>query len=224
MLSNIAAGTEEHIWSLFQAQKQSGLVKTLIRMATSSETMSVRKEALWAICNIVTTGTTSQYQYMIELDVLDPLCDILTYRDDSKLLLIVLEALENILIKNEENGTSHAQTIEEYQGLDALESLQDHPSNEVYMKAVSILERFFGGAEEEEDQNIMPSSDANCFEFSVPKELFPPESNSNSSSSNTNFKKADHLFHQQKSYNQQQNTQFHFGSDNGMNIGVSQQR
>jgi importin subunit alpha-6/7 len=174
MLSNIAAGTEDHIWSIFQATRNSGLVNSIIKKASSSETINVRKEAIWTISNILTTGCRHQYKILVQLDAIDPLCEILSYMEDSKLLVIAMAALEVILVNNEEDNTAHDQIIEAYGGVEALEKLQEHPSNEVYEKAVYLIEKFFNGIEEENDQNVMPTTIGDTtFEFAAPKQLFP---------------------------------------------------
>lgn len=72
-----------------------------------------------------------------------------------------LEGLENILKVGEadkEMGVNggvnlYAQIIEESDGLDKIENLQSHDNNEIYEKAVKILERYW--AEEEEMQNLL---------------------------------------------------------------------
>lgn len=200
MLSNIAAGTVDDIWAIFAAEKMNGLVRKLIRLASvrNDESMNVRKEALWTLSNIITTGNAEQHNIILKMSVIDPLCDVLSsasYRHDAKLLLAVMEALEVILYKNELNGTSYDRVIDEYDGVEALENLQDHPSNDVYMKAAFILEKYFNGtAEDEQDIAFFTQSDNNNtvsmkFDFSSPssgitdnlplppKQLFPTRNN-----------------------------------------------
>lgn len=71
-----------------------------------------------------------------------------------------LEGLENILKVGEAdkdmgmNGgvNLYAQMIDECDGSDKIENLQTHDNNEIYEKAVKILERYW--AEEEEDEQI----------------------------------------------------------------------
>jgi len=64
-----------------------------------------------------------------------------------------------------DNGTNeYVILIEEHKGVDNIEALQNHPNNEIYAKAVSILESYF--AAEEEDQNTAPNvNTTNHFTF-----------------------------------------------------------
>ena len=43
-----------------------------------------------------------------------------------------------------------AQTVDECEGLDKIENLQTHDNNEIYEKAVKILERYWAEEDEEE--------------------------------------------------------------------------
>lgn len=94
-----------------------------------------------------------------------------------------LEGLENILKVGEadkEMGLNdgvnlYAQIIEESDGLDKIESLQSHDNNEIYEKAVKILERYW--AEEEEDQNLQDGGNENPqqgFNFGNSQPAVPP--------------------------------------------------
>lgn len=64
------------------------------------------------------------------------------------------------------NGINlYAQMIDEFEGLDKIENLQTHDNNEIYEKAVKILERYW--AEEEEDgQIVQDGGDGNQHGFS----------------------------------------------------------
>lgn len=53
----------------------------------------------------------------------------------------------------------YAQTIDECDGLDKIENLQTHDNNELYEKAVKILEKYW--AEEDEEQNLPDGADGN---------------------------------------------------------------
>jgi hypothetical protein len=50
-----------------------------------------------------------------------------------------------------------SQLIEDAEGLDKIEALQEHQNEELYEKAVTILETYFD-AEEGEDQNLAPAA------------------------------------------------------------------
>jgi len=77
------------------------------------------------------------------------MCDLLNYQDH-KIILVGLEALDNIL-KVGETATfnPYASQIEECSGLDRLEILQNHNHKDVYEKATNLLETYFEAEEEE---------------------------------------------------------------------------
>lgn len=94
-----------------------------------------------------------------------------------------LEGLENILKVGEadkEMGLNggvnlYAQIIEESDGLDKVENLQSHDNNEIYEKAVKILERYW--AEEEEEQILQDGGNENsqqAFNFGNNQPAAPP--------------------------------------------------
>ncbi|KAJ4915007.1 Importin subunit alpha-4 [Raphanus sativus] len=101
--------------------------------------------------------------YLVAQGCIKPLCDLLIC-PDPRIVTVCLEGLENILKIGEadkEMGLNggvnlYAQLIEESDGLDKIENLQSHDNNEIYEKAVKILERYWA---EEEDEQILPDGD-----------------------------------------------------------------
>lgn len=66
------------------------------------------------------------------------------------------------------NGCNpYAQMIEDAEGLDKIESLQDHPNEDLYEKSVHILETYFD-IDEGEDQNLAPQAAGNAYAFGAP--------------------------------------------------------
>lgn len=174
MLSNIAAGSVTQLESVFQQRDLLGRVIQIAR----SDRFEVRKEALWVVCNIFTTGEENHVRNLVQNDGFAALIDGLQVTD-SKVLLVVLEAIEVVLKLGNRLGLNYAQMFDELTGLDQLEALQEHPSEEVYLKAVEMLEKYFG-VEDEEDENIAPSHEDGMFSFGInappAKQLFPDTS------------------------------------------------
>ena len=88
---------------------------------------------------------------------------------DARIVTVALEGLENILKVGEVNKVhgqpnQYAQFIDEAEGLEKIEDLQNHTNNDIYDKAVKIMEEYFG-LEDEEDQNLAPAMDANANQF-----------------------------------------------------------
>ena len=88
---------------------------------------------------------------MAKLKVIQPLCDMLAYKD-ATVVQCVLESLSNILKHvgslpggSDEMTRDHVTSqIEECGGLDKIEQLQTHESHEIYSLAYKIIDEYFG--------------------------------------------------------------------------------
>ncbi|KAL3638194.1 Importin subunit alpha-4 [Castilleja foliolosa] len=165
-ISNITAGNKTQIQAVIQADIISPLVRLL-----QYEPFEIKKEAAWAISNATSGGSPEQIRFLVDQGCIKPLCDLLVC-PDPRIVTVCLEGLENILKVSEtdkENGLNgginiYAQMIDDCEGLDKIENLQSHDNNEIYEKAVKILEKYW--VEEDEDQNITDGVDENHQGFS----------------------------------------------------------
>lgn len=152
-------------------------MQKLIDIASNS-TWETKKEALWTLSNICTTGGDEHVKYLVELHGLQPLAEVLSLKNaDAVILSTVLDAIERILDVGEKHNADFALMFDEYNGIDHLEGLQEHPSNAVYQKTVKIIETYFGEAGID-DENLAPgTTDAGTFAFGItsPKQLFPAD-------------------------------------------------
>ena len=58
--------------------------------------------------------------------------------------------------------------FDEAEGVDKLEALQEHSNEDIYNKAVELLEKYFG-EDGDEDENLKPNiANADGFTFGVP--------------------------------------------------------
>lgn len=167
-ISNITAGNKEQIGSVIEAN----IIPPLIAILTNAD-FDVKKEAAWAISNATSGGTPEQIKYLVEQGCIEPLCNLLTIHD-SRIVSVALEGLENILRvgQKEKDATGaeyndYARAIEGVGGLDKIEGLQHHSNQEVYEKAVRILEVFFIPEEEEEIDGVLPDNAGSQFGFGV---------------------------------------------------------
>jgi importin subunit alpha-1 len=111
------------------------------------------------VVNATSSGTPEQIRYLVELNVIPPLCDLLSIVD-TKIVEVALNGLDNILKLGQQDsrltdGTNpYALKIEECGGLDKIEFLQSHQNEKIYKKAFQLIETFF--SQEEDDNALMP--------------------------------------------------------------------
>lgn len=103
-----------------------------------------QREAAWALTNLTSGGSTEQILSLCEQGVLKPLCDLLTARDE-RLLMVVLDGITNILSAGNKIGQLETVSlaVEECEGLEKIESLQNHENETIYHKALNIVTTFF---------------------------------------------------------------------------------
>jgi len=172
LASNITAGTQDQIAMLV---RRTELSRSLINNASNSA-WDVRKEAIWALSNICTVGSDVQVMGLVQAEGLRPIVDILGFMNaDSTVLMAALDAVDTVLAVGVRHDMDYVPLIDEYNGIEFIEQLQEHPTNAVYEKTVHILETYFG-ADDEEDENMAPVvTDSGTFGFGMasPKQLFP---------------------------------------------------
>mmetsp|Transcript_36393 Transcript_36393/g.53314 ORF Transcript_36393/g.53314 Transcript_36393/m.53314 type:complete len:524 (-) Transcript_36393:179-1750(-) len=166
MLSNIAAGTAPQISALLAAPN---VIGHAIGQLAQGE-WDVRKEACWVVSNVATGGTWEHARVLVDQGCLEPICDLLGV-SDSKIILVALDALEALLRKADahDQAVEWVTLVDEADGIEKIEALQEHEHEEVYEKAVAVLEEFFAAEDEEEDENLAPNAAAGDggFQFGV---------------------------------------------------------
>ncbi|KAB1222937.1 Importin subunit alpha-1 [Morella rubra] len=166
-ISNITAGNRGQIQTVIEAN----IILPLVHLLQHAE-FDIKKEAAWALSNATSGGSHEQIQFLVSQGCIKPLCDLLIC-PDPRIVTVCLEGLENILKVGDadrEMGMNdginiYAQMIDECDGLDKIENLQSHDNNEIYEKAVKILERYWA-EEEEEEQNLQENGNGNQQGFS----------------------------------------------------------
>ncbi|XP_017116512.1 importin subunit alpha-5-like [Drosophila elegans] len=150
-ICNIAAGNREHIQAIINAS----LFPKLVNITQTAE-FKTRKMAALVIANATSGGSSEQIKYLVEVGCVPPMCDFLTILD-SDIILVALNALENILKAGEEHHSRpnpYALAIEECCGLDKIEYLQAHENRDIYQKSFDIIKLYFGS--EEDDCRMAP--------------------------------------------------------------------
>ena len=168
-LSNVAAGTKAQVEALISVP---GMMGEVVRIMGEGA-YEVAKEACWILTNICTGGDKSHVLHVVENKGVEAIC-LKLKEMDVKVTESLLDALEAILSKAGEEATDRLTTlIDECGGIDVLEELQQHESPAVYNKAITMIENWFGGDDEEEDgeNSFAPNIEATTggsFAFGAP--------------------------------------------------------
>eukprot|EP01126_Amoeba_proteus_P066814 TRINITY_DN9741_c0_g1_i2.p1 TRINITY_DN9741_c0_g1~~TRINITY_DN9741_c0_g1_i2.p1 ORF type:complete len:312 (-),score=42.58 TRINITY_DN9741_c0_g1_i2:18-953(-) len=161
-ISNISAGNKDQIQAVIDVVAIPRLIELL-----GNSPFDVKKEAAWALRNVASGGSIEQIEYIVECNLIPPLCELLVC-NDAGIVLVALEGLEKLLqVGQNENGTNeHACKIVECDGLDKIDSLQHHLNNAIYSKSVYILETYFGGEEEYLEKSSTDRTNG-CYYFGI---------------------------------------------------------
>merc|ERR1712194_128726 len=137
-------GNKDQIQAIIDNQ----LIPPVINQLSTAD-FDIKKEAAWAISNATCGGSPQQIEYMIEQGCIKPMVDLLSV-NDVKVIGVALDGLENMLKvgkqKQQEFGTPEnvvSGLIEQADGLQKIEQLQEDANEEVYQKAMKILENYF---------------------------------------------------------------------------------
>lgn len=163
LISNVTAGTQTQIQAVIDAN----LIEAVFHVLKTAE-FKAQKEAVWAITNLTSGGTIEQITYIANHGIVPILCNLLTVRD-SKVTLVILDGLKNILDcgKKIDQLQAICDLIEECGGLDKIETLQQSENEKVYQAALHIIEEFFSGDDEDEETRPEVAANGDGFDFNV---------------------------------------------------------
>mmetsp|Transcript_1925 Transcript_1925/g.3614 ORF Transcript_1925/g.3614 Transcript_1925/m.3614 type:complete len:541 (+) Transcript_1925:65-1687(+) len=143
-ISNITAGNQSQIQDVIN----NGLIPPVIHLLKTAE-FDIKREAAWVIANMTAAQVPQQIEYLVECDSIKLLLDLISL-SDVKMISVALDALQNMLRvgldQQQEKGLQEnpiATILEQAEGLSKIEKLQEDPNEQVYSKAMKILEGFF---------------------------------------------------------------------------------
>ena len=138
-LSNVAAGTPEQVMALVQHDPR---ILPQVHKYLVEGVYEVRIESAWVFKNLIIAAPAPvACQVVDELNLVPALCNFLaTGAANAQLLEGIMQALERLL---QVNTARYAVLIEESDGLEAMEKLQQHSDRAVYEAASGVLERYF---------------------------------------------------------------------------------
>ncbi|CAN1352966.1 Importin subunit alpha-1b [Linum perenne] len=159
-VGNIVTGDDMQTQAVIQA----GIIGPLVQLLHGAE-FDIKKEAAWALSNATSGGTHDQIKFLVSEGCIRPLCDLLVC-PDPRIVTVCLEGLENILKVGEAdknmgisgNINAFAQMIDDSEGTEKIENLQSHDNNDIYEKAVKLLETYWL----EDDVDAVASGDNNA--------------------------------------------------------------
>ncbi|KAG2374925.1 hypothetical protein C9374_010299 [Naegleria lovaniensis] len=159
-ISNIAAGTISQIQQLIDA----GVVPKIIEKLGDEYT--VQKEGYWGLSNICDCGSRSQIEYVVKCGGVNQLVKGLNKLQDPKVTYAVMEGLEAVLRKYDKGDASQPITdilyiIEQEGGVEVLEKLEKHYSEDVSRLAQTLLDYFDQEGEENEDVQTVHNPSTN---------------------------------------------------------------
>lgn len=160
-LSNITAGTEKQVQCVVDA----GLIPLVIKVLAEGE-FQTQKEAAWAISNLTVSGGPSQVAHCVQAGCITALCNLLGVQDP-QIIQVVLDGLTNILKMAGDDLEKVCMEIEECQGLDKIEELQNHENSDIYKLAFYIIDKYFSNESENEDECVAPAQSKEQFLFNV---------------------------------------------------------
>lgn len=141
-LSNITAGTVGQTLQVVQHP-----IMTKVMHHTKDIDMDLRREATYTVANVFCVFSFGQMKEFSMTSVLDALTQSLDY-NDAELLKVTLEALKNLLEKEQGAGEKEVRSrFDQLDGQTALEKLMMHPNKEVYDQVSGLIHDLFDSDE-----------------------------------------------------------------------------
>ena len=143
-LGHILAGSERQI----EAAINAGVIETLSAQLDNPDIM-IRTGALWAISKATARGSSTQIQQLVDKGFVDKIWPKLASEKDTKILLLTLKCIKNIVMRGIDLKSSRADGrnpyvvhIEGLGGLKYLDKLLRHQQLQLRLKCCDLLPLF----------------------------------------------------------------------------------
>jgi len=170
-ISNVAAGTTEQVDMVMRSPLLASVIDRL-----GNDDFEVKKEAAWVVANILHSFSSEptnmhaaqRANHLVQLGAIAPMVAMLEV-NDAAMQKLMLEAIGTLLSAGDLLGSAKGNNpflvpFDEAEGIDKLESLQEHHNEEIYQKAIALLEKYFG-EDGDEDENLLPNVANGGFAF-----------------------------------------------------------
>lgn len=160
-LSNITAGQPHQIEQVLGNQ---ALVTELSRLLRSGDVV-VQREAAWTIANACTCGNNRQLRFISgKEEIVSAMSDALGCGDRAIIKVICEAIVALIKFGNSQGDETFTELLEATGGLDNLEELQHHSSEDVYQSVASVFQQLQDSGNVELDQEEI-ATDGQTFSF-----------------------------------------------------------
>ncbi|TDH73994.1 hypothetical protein CCR75_003636 [Bremia lactucae] len=150
MLSNIAGGQEEQVVAMMNTP---GVIAGLVEQMSWAE-YGVKREATWAMCNIIVRANVEFVKEVVQLGALRLFCPLLEEWEDPMVELVILEAIESFLQKDPMEGRI---AVEESGCLAKIEELSYDHNDDVSSIASQLLDTWFDNEGSEVSEALAPA-------------------------------------------------------------------
>jgi hypothetical protein len=141
LLSNVTAGTPDQI----QAVMDAGLLSKVLEICGGGSTHLIRKEAFWTVANLAVGGRPDQIHVAVDLGLIKALVEGLSFQGDAGLICAIIDGLSQVLkvgAETSDGENRYFALMEENEGSEKLEQLQEDQNEEVYQRAVNLLQKY----------------------------------------------------------------------------------
>merc|ERR1712118_182548 len=165
LLSNVTAGTPDQI----QAVIDVGLLSRVVELCLGGSSHMIRKEAFWTIANLAVGGRNDQIHVAVDLGLIKALVEGLSFQGDAQLICAVIDGLSNVLKVGADHSADgenrYLSLMEESDGSEKLEALQEDQNEEVYNRAMRVLQTYLEVEDNEGDACAYESAAPAQFNF-----------------------------------------------------------